>query len=119
MTQKEKEIKGFMEKYQITYEEAEEMWLFDNDKIEIEEVNQLTEKAKKNFKNYTQGDKQRKKSTRERKVDNKKAYLLDLCEDGLDGFVTVTGRKTETEIAFEYEGEKYTLKLTRHREKKA
>jgi len=118
MTAKEKEIKGFMEKYKISYEEAEEMWLFDNDKIEIEEINQMTEKAKKNFKNYTQGDKQRKKTTRERKVDNKKAYLLDLCEDGLDGFVKITGRKTETEIAFEYEGEKYTLKLTRHREKK-
>lgn len=118
MTAKEKEIKGFMEKYKISYEEAEEMWLFDNDKIEIEEVNQMTEKAKKNFKNYTQGDKQRKKTTRERKVDSKKAYLLDLCENGLNGFVKITGRKTETEITFEYEGEKYTLKLTRHREKK-
>lgn len=56
---------------------------------------------------------------RERKVDNIKKQLLDGCKSSIESAGgTVTAEKTETEIAFEYNGETYTLKLTKHRKAK-
>lgn len=117
MTEKGKEILGFMEKYNLTREKAEQLWLEDNDLLENEEIERLVEKSKE-LRRYEKSDKPRKKSTRERKVDNDKKYLLELCENGLKNDVEIVARKTETEISFEYKGEKYTLKLTKHRPKK-
>ena len=56
---------------------------------------------------------------RERKVDSTKQGLLAGCKDLLiaEG-CDITSEKTETEIAFTYNGENYTLKLTKHRKKK-
>lgn len=56
---------------------------------------------------------------RERKVDNIKKQLLDGCKSSIEtAGGTVTAEKTETEITFEYNGETYTLKLTKHRKAK-
>lgn len=56
---------------------------------------------------------------RERKVDNIKKQLLDGCKSSIENAGgTVTAEKTETEITFEYNGETYTLKLTKHRKAK-
>lgn len=41
-------IKNYMTKYEITEQESLEMWLFDNDLMENEEVDRLTQKAKDN-----------------------------------------------------------------------
>lgn len=41
-------IKNYMVKYEITEQESIEMWLFDNDLMENEEVDRLTQKAKDN-----------------------------------------------------------------------
>lgn len=41
-------IDNYINKYEISENEAIEMWLFDNDLIENEEVDRLTEKAKEN-----------------------------------------------------------------------
>lgn len=117
MTEKEKEILGFMKKYNLTREKAEQLWLEDNEIIKNEEIEKLVKKGKE-LRRYEKSEKPRKKSTRERKVDNVKKYLLELCENGLGDNVEIIARKTETEISFEYQGEKYTLKLTKHRPKK-
>lgn len=117
MTEKEKEILGFMKKYNLTREGAEQLWLEDNEIIKNEEIEKLVEKGKE-LRRYEKSDKPRKKSTRERKVDNVKKYLLELCEKGLSDTVEITKRKTETEISFTYKGEEYTIKLTKHRPKK-
>lgn len=112
---KEKEIKKYMEKLNISYEEAEQLWEDDQEDYIGEEGEEMTQKAKE-IKNYTQSDKtKRKKSTRERKVDNVKKYLLELAESGLNGFVENVEYQNEVSISFDYEGEHYSLKLTRHR----
>lgn len=68
--------------------------------------------------NYVKNE-DRKPVKRERKVDSTKGYLLSLYKDALtDKGICIAGEKTETEISFEYEGESYTVKLTKHRKKK-
>lgn len=115
MTNKEKEIRKYMEKLNISYEEAEQLWEDDQEDYIGEEGEQMTQKAKE-LKRYEKGDvSKRKKSTRERKVDHTKKYLLELAESGLDSFVENVEYQNEVSISFEYEGEKYSLKLTRHR----
>ena len=107
MTTKEKMILQIMEECEkegepVTREEAEEM-------AEME--------IKANgIKRYEKSDKPRKKTTRERKVDETKKKILLGCKcfiEGLGG--VVVSIKTETEVKFTFEGEEYTLKLTKHR----
>ena len=111
---KELQIKNYMEKLGISYQEAEQLWEDDQEDYIGEEGEKMTEKAKE-IKRYEKGEKTRKKSTRERKVDNVKKYLLELAESGLDGFVENVEYQNEVSISFDYEGEHYSLKLTRHR----
>ncbi len=112
---KEKEIRKYMEKLNISYEEAEQLWEDDQEDYIGEEGEEMTQKAKE-IKNYTQSDKtKRKKSTRERKVDSVKKWILEQAESGLDGFVENVEYQNEVSISFDYEGEHYSLKLTRHR----
>lgn len=114
---KQEEIKKLQEKYNLTEAEAVQLWMEDNGEIQNSEIENLTAKAKANIRRYEQGDKARVKSTRERKVDEDKGFLLDEVAAALAPLVNITQRKTETEIAFEYQGESYTLKLTKHRKK--
>ena len=114
MSAKEKEIKKYMDKLGISYEEAEQLWEDDQEDYIGEEGEQMTEKAKA-LKRYEKADTKRKKSTRERKVDNVKKYLLELAESGLEGFVENVEYQNEVSISFDYEDSHYSLKLTRHR----
>ena len=112
---KEQQIKSYMEKLGISYEDAEQLWKDDQEDYIGEEGEQMTAKAKE-IKRYEKGNiSNRKKSTRERKVDTVKKYLLELCENGLNGFVENVEYQNEVSISFDYEGEHYSLKLTRHR----
>jgi alpha-L-fucosidase len=117
MSAKEKEIKKYMEKLGISYEEAEQLWEDDQEDYIGEEGEQMTKKAK-GLKRYEKADTKRKKSTRERKVDNVKLYLLELAEDGLEGYVENIEYYNELSFSFDYEGEHFSLKLTRHRKEK-
>ena len=58
----------------------------------------------------------KKRPPRERKVDAEKGYILN-CVKGLVEEIggIDTSVKTETELSFIYNGNKYTLKLTKHR----
>lgn len=115
MTNKEKEIRKYMEKLGISYEEAEQLWEDDQEDYIGEEGEQMTQKAKEN-RRYEKGDKsKRKKSTRERKVDTVKKHLLDLAVNGLAEDVQRIEYQNEVSISFVYNGENYSLKLTRHR----
>lgn len=111
---KEQTIEKYMEKLNISYQEAEQLWEDDQEDYIGEEGEKMTENAK-SLKRYEKSDKVRKKSTRERKVDHTKRYLLELAETGLDGFVENVEYQNEVSISFTYEGEKFSLKLTRHR----
>lgn len=111
---KELQIKNYMEKLGISYQEAEQLWEDDQEDYIGEEGEQMTQKAKE-IKRYEKGEKTRKKTTRERKVDSVKKWILEQAESGLDGFVENVEYQNEVSISFDYEGEHYSLKLTRHR----
>lgn len=99
----------------VSYNEAVYAWLVDEEYIEDETVDELSKKAKQNIKRYEKSDKERKKSTRERKVDENKAYLLQILMNAIKNEYSITGVKNEAEFAFSMGEDNYTVKLIKHR----
>lgn len=109
------EIEKNMKALEISKEEAIEMWLFDNDYEGNEEVEEMTVKAKA-VKRYEKGDKPRKAVKKERKVDEEKKELLNLCRIPIEGAGgNVTNIKNEAEFSFTFGNNSYTIKLVKHR----
>lgn len=109
------EIEKNMKALEISKEEAIEMWLFDNDYEDNEEVDEMTVKAKA-VKRYEKGDTPRKATKKERKVDEEKKTLLDLCRVPIEGAGgNVTNVKNEAEFSFTFGNNFYTVKLVKHR----
>lgn len=113
---KEKEIKTYMEKLGISYEDAKQLWEDDQADFIGEEGEEMTKNAKE-LRRYEQGDKPRKKMEKERKVDTVKKFLLDCAVKGLMEEVSRIEYQNEVSISFVYNDENYSLKLTRHRKK--
>lgn len=113
------EIDKLMDSLDISLAEACETWLADNDKIENEEQNAL-DKSAKGKRRYEKSGDARKKSTKERKVDENKRFLLEILQKALENDTNAVNFsvKTETELSFAYKNDEYTLKLTKHRPKK-
>ena len=87
---------------------------------EAEEMARMELKANKDLKRYEQGEKPRKKAEKVRKVDEEKKDILQDVKNLLeDKGAEVLLIKTETEVTFTYNGNKYTIKLTKHRPPKA
>ena len=105
---KEKLIKSIMKEAEadgepVTREEAEEMA-----EMEI--------KAGTDLKRYEQSEKPRKKAEKVRKIDLDKRHLLTQisnCISELGG--CNLSMKNEVEVSFAYNGNDYTIKLTKHR----
>jgi hypothetical protein len=111
-------IDDYMEKLDISLAEACYLILEESGKIdEPEEVTEAIKNAEKNVKRrYEKSETKRKATTKERKVDEVKGYLLGCTKTLLEGLgATETAVKTETEISFQYQGASYTFKLTKHR----
>ena len=109
------EIANNMKLLDISKEEAIKMWLFDNDYEDDEEADAMTVKAKA-VKRYEKADAPRKKVVKERKVDEVKKKLLNLCRIPIEGAgAIVTNVKNEAEFTFTFEGDCYTVKLVKHR----
>lgn len=92
----------------VTREEAEEMA-----KMEL---------GANKIKNYTQATVKKERKPRERKVDETKKEILQVIHDTLIDFRVDNGEEdydvvmeNETDIHFTYKGDKYSLKLTKHR----
>lgn len=99
----------------ISKEEAIDMWLFDNDYEDNEEVDEMTVKAKA-VKRYEKRDAPRKAVKKERKVDEEKKELLNLCRIPIEGAGgIVTNIKNEAEFSFTFGNNCYTVKLVKHR----
>lgn len=81
---------------------------------EAEEIAQMEMKAKVNDKRYEQS-KPKNSTPRERKVDENKKYLFEIVVAALEDEVENGSMKNEVEYSFDYEGERYTFKLTKHR----
>lgn len=109
------EIANNMKLLDISKEEAIKMWLFDNDYEDNEEADEMTVKAKA-VKRYEKADAPRKKVVKERKVDEEKKRLLDLCRIPIEGAGgIVTNVKNEAEFSFTFDNNCYTVKLVKHR----
>lgn len=97
-----------------------EIWLADKGMLENEEQTALDKKAKTQGRHY-ESTKERKPAKKERKVDYNKADLLKIMAIALieKAECTEMTQKTETELHFTYKNDDYTVKLTKHRPKKA
>ena len=109
----DKDIETFVAKYNLSQDEAIQLWLEDNDYLENEVVNELVEKTK-GQRHYEKSDKSRKASTRERKVDEEKKKILNLLMKD----ISVDSVKNEAEFSFHIGENYYTVKLVKHRPKK-
>ena len=70
----------------------------------------------KDLRRYEQGEKPRKKAEKERKVDEEKKELLNLCRIPIEGAGgIVTNIKNEAEFSFTFGNNCYTVKLVKHR----
>lgn len=114
------EIRKNQKEFGIDEEQAARMFFEDweyipaGSKVKIEKVKDLQTK-----KTYAKSEKARNTKPKERKVDETKGRILKDCKVLLEGLgAEVTALKTETEVTFNFEGESYTLKLTKHRPKK-
>ena len=108
------EIQHNMKALGISEKEAIDMWLDDNDYTENEVVEELTKKAK-SVKRYEQAEKPRKKTVKERKVDEEKKHLINILVTSLNGEVSNISVKNEAEISFICNENSYTVKLVKHR----
>ena len=112
---KEKEIQKYMEKLGISREEAEQLWKDDHEDFESPEMKEMGLKAKK-INRREKSDAPRKKSVKERKVDEEKKALLDCYRIVTEGHgAVVTEIKNETEFSFTLNDYHYTVKIIRHR----
>ena len=85
---------------------------------EAEEMAEMEVKASKQHR-YEQAKQPKKRKPKVRKVDKEKKFLLENIGELLLALkADVKKVKTETEISFTYNGNDYTLKLTKHRPKK-
>ena len=109
------EIAENMKALGISEQEAVDMWLFDNDYEDNEEVDEMTVKAKA-VKRYEKRDAPRKTVKKEHKVDEEKKELLNLCRIPIEGAGgNVTNIKNEAEFSFTFGNNSYTIKLVKHR----
>ena len=108
------EIQHNMKALGISEKEAIDMWLDDNDYTENEVVEELTKKAK-SVKRYEQAEKPRKKTVKERKVDEEKKHLINILVTSLNSEVSNISVKNEAEISFICNENSYTIKLVKHR----
>jgi hypothetical protein len=107
----------------LNISEAEALEIIEEDK-EIDrgaKLHELPEDLKAGAKKARRADRKKPAEIhRERKVDETKKRILEYCRIPLeDAGATVLEVKTETEILFEFAGETYTLKLTKHRPPKS
>ena len=115
------QIDELVEKLDISIIEACDLILEESGKVEESAETKAEIKAKedadrKNKRRYEKSDKVRKPTSKERKVDETKGYLLMSVKDLIEKLgATNTSLKTETELHFNYEGAEYTFKLTKHR----
>lgn len=103
--EKSKAIKSIMKDLQCTEAEAEEVFT-------------MEEKARKNgVKNYVPSEKvKERKSTRERKTDPDKQFLITVLANHLPTAGTIIN--PEREIKFTFNGNSYSVTLIKHRPKK-
>ena len=115
------EIAKNMKEFEIDELTSARMWLEDNafilpenhDRIELKESNKKAKKTRV-------ASSENAKKERPRKVDETKGKILTDIKGLMENLNAESiEMKTETELSFNFKGESYTLKLTKHRKTKA
>ena len=118
---KEDDILRYMKKLDISREEAIQLLQDDADDFIGDEGEEYEQKAKSAPTKKERSAKPKKDTKpKERKVDEEKGYILQMVSTKVNelGAQNIS-QKTETELSFLYNGNSYTLKLTKHRPKKS
>jgi len=123
MTEKEKTIQLYMSKLDLSHEEAEQMWLDEQE----DNLPDLTPEQKAVAKEMAQADR-KKESTprkRERKPDNDKRLLVSVLHGFLHDFLFASQdhlhcemTNPEREIEFTFKENRYRLTLSKPRKEK-
>lgn len=110
---KEQTIQHYMKKLGIDHDEAEQMWLDEQE----DNLPELTEEQKAVEKEMMRAD--RKKETtprkRERKADEDKRFLITKINDALHLYACASVVNPEREIEIIYKGNRYRLTLSKPR----
>ena len=121
MTEKEKTIQLYMNKLDLSREEAEQMWLDEQE----DNLPELTAEQKAVEKEMLRADRKKEETPRkrERKPDADKRLLIAALVDCLleaepDEMEDVTITNPEREIEFRYCGNRYRLTLSKPRKEK-
>jgi len=111
---KEQTIQHYMKKLGIDHDEAEQMWLDEQE----DNLPELTEEQEQVVKEMTRADRKKedKPRTRERKPDADKREIIQTLDDALCDLVDdVTVINPEREIEFIFNDNKYRLTLSKPR----
>ena len=120
LSDKEKAILHYMEKLGISREEAEELYAFDNDEIDNEEVIAIEEKERKNK------ETQEKRSSLEKVKHMKAKIKSDINKQNIIDDIFAKAQTSEhifnpqemtaTKLSFQdKDGNFYTLQITKHK----
>lgn len=118
---KDEQIDTLVEQLDCSILEACELILEESGKVEESaeakaEIEKCEKADKQNKRRYEKSAKPRKPAEKVRKVDETKGRLLKSVKTLVEELgATETILKTETELHFQFEGESYTFKLTKHR----
>ena len=113
-------IDDYVERLECSISEACDLILEESGKVaesaETTKAIKETEAKGNGKRHYEKSGKPRKPSTKERKVDAEKGELLRKVKELVEEVgATETALKTETELSFALNGNRYTFKLTKHR----
>lgn len=123
MTEKEKTIQLYMKKLDLSREEAEQMWLDEQE----DNLPELTAEQKQVAKEMAQADRKVETAPRKRgrKPDNDKRLLISVLHGFLHDFLFASQdhlhcevTNLEREIEFTFKGNKYRLTLSKPRKEK-
>ena len=123
MTEKEKTIQLYMSKLDLSREEAEQMWLDEQE----DNLPDLTPEQKAVAKEMAQADRKKENTPRkrERKPDNDKRLLVSVLHGFLHDFLFASQdhlhcemTNPEREIEFTFKGNRYRLTLSKPRKEK-
>ena len=114
------DIAKYMQKLELTQDEAIELWLTDNDYMDNEEVNRLSQQAKDNKTNLRADAGERKKREVTKKENPTKEGIIRVLAAVLENMGAVNIKITNISklIEFEMDGNNFKLDLVQKRQPK-
>ena len=114
------DIAKYMQKLELTQDDAIELWLTDNDYMDNEEVNRLSQRAKNNKTNLRADTGERKKREVTKKENPTKEGIIRVLAATLENIGAVNVKITNVSklVEFEMDGNNFKLDLVQKRQPK-